>query len=47
VERHGGLEGFQTFIYLRGCMGRIYSLCDVQAFHAKITIQCREPKHAD
>ena len=36
------LEGFQTAIHLRGCMDEIYLARDVCAFHATVTIQCRE-----
>jgi hypothetical protein len=41
------LEGFQTFVRLGGYIGGIYSAHDVQAFHAMVTICCKEPKSID
>jgi len=40
------LEGFQTAIHLRGCMDGIHLARDVCAFHATVTIQCRESEPA-
>ena len=38
----GGLKGFQASIRLKGCMSRLYLACNIQAFHAMVTIRCRE-----
>jgi hypothetical protein len=29
LEGYGGFEGFQTTIHLAGCVGEIYSACDI------------------
>jgi hypothetical protein len=42
MERRGDLKGLQTSIRLGGCMGMIYSPCDVQGFHAMVIIRCEE-----
>ena len=38
----GGLKGFLTSIRVKGCMSRLYLACNIQAFHATVTIRCRE-----
>jgi hypothetical protein len=47
LERRCGLEEFQTSICLGGCMGKIYSVHDVQIFFAIVKIRCREPEQGD
>jgi hypothetical protein len=41
------LEGFQTSTCLECFMGSLYPACDVEAFHATVTVQGREPKQGD
>jgi len=40
LEGHDGLEGFQTDIRLRSCMGRIHSARDVCVFHMTVIVRC-------
>jgi len=40
-------EGFQTLVHIKGCLGGIYSVHNVQAFHVIVTIWCGELELAD